>query len=262
MGRIKLEKLENTRDLGGFKTKDGKEIIAKALLRSGTLFDATENDKRVLVNEYNLKKVVDFRTDVEREQKPDPELNGVENLWVPILEAETLGITREKVELKDMPKIFDGLTTDPLDYMKEMYSNIVMSPCAQKGYGKFFEILLEENDGSVLWHCSAGKDRVGVGTALLLTVLGVDREEIIEDYLMTSVYYKRTNLKLKILIKLFIRNPRTRNYLFYLMDVKREYIEASFEMIEKNFGSVEDYLDKALNISPQQQDLLRKKYLK
>lgn len=261
MGRIELKKLENTRDLGGIETLDGRKIKEKRLIRSGTLFDATESDKKILTEEYVLKTVVDFRTDVERDQKPDPELSGVENIFDPILEAETLGITREKVDMKDIPKMFDGMTIEPMEYMKKMYSDIVLNEHAQRGYAKFFDILLKQESGSVLWHCSAGKDRVGAGTALLLSVLGVDREKIVQDYLLTGVYYKKTNLKLKILIDLFARPRSSGEYVKYLIDVKREFIGAAFSAIEDNFGSVESYLEQTMGIDEEKRKTLKAMYL-
>lgn len=261
MDRINLKKLENTRDLGGITTLDGRKIKEKRLIRSGTLFDATDSDRKILTETYKLKTVIDFRTDIEREQKPDPELDGVENIFDPILEAETLGITREKVDLKDMPKLFDGVTLEPMEYMEKMYTDIVLNEHAQRGYEKFFGVLLTEKDGSILWHCSAGKDRVGVGTALLLTVLGVDRETIIRDYLFTGECYKKTNRKLHALIDLFVRPKKSGIYLKYLMDVKREYIEAAFSAVEKNYGSVESYLEQTMGLDEEKRNALKAMYL-
>lgn len=260
MSRINLEKLQNTRDLGGFVTKDGRRIKYKKLIRSGTLIKATDKDKATLTNEYELRTVVDFRTDVERLEKPDPELENVKFVFDPILETGTFGVTRERVTLKDMPKAFEGVTEEPMTYMKRMYSEIVLDEHAQKGYATFFNVLLQQKNGSVLWHCSAGKDRVGVATALLLTVLGVDRDTIINDYLLTGEYCKKTTNFLKLLIALFVRNEAG-TYLKYLMDVKPEYIKSAFETIEKHYGSVENYLAETMDLSEEKQEELRKKYL-
>lgn len=260
MGRIELEKLDNTRDLGGLVTADGKRIKRKKLIRSGTLIKASDKDKKTLTEDYELKTVVDFRTEVERTEKPDPELDGVKFIFDPILEVGTFGVTREKVTLKDMPKAFEGITENPMSYMKRMYSEIILDEHAQKGYATFFDTLLTQESGSVLWHCSAGKDRVGVGTALLLTVLGVDRGTIVNDYLLTGKYCKKTIRLLHLLIALFVRND-SGVYLKYLMDVKPEYILSAFETIEKNYGSVENYLTQTMDFSREKQEALRKKYL-
>lgn len=70
--RIPLESLPNTRDLGGIRTADGRSIRLRRLLRSGALAGISDADREKLLKEYNLKTVIDFRTDTEREEKPDP----------------------------------------------------------------------------------------------------------------------------------------------------------------------------------------------
>lgn len=261
MGRIKLKKLENTRDLGGMVTTDGRKVKDKKLIRSGELFKATERDKEVLVSEYDLKTIVDFRTEVERDQKPDPELAGVSYVFDPILKEKTLGITRERARKIDMPKNFKGVKTKPMEFMRNLYRGIVLDEHSQKGYAKFFDVLYNQNDGSVLWHCAAGKDRVGVATALLLTVLGVERKAIIDDYLLTDTYYRRTNFGLYLLLDIFVRDRNAANHLKHLLAVKPEYMQAAFEAIEENYGSVENYLVQAMNFSLEKQEALREKYL-
>lgn len=261
MPRIKLQKLVNCRDLGGFITKDSKRVREHRLIRSETLYSATQKDIETLTKVYGLKNVVDFRTDLERSQKPDPQISGVTNYINPILKEETLGITRENVEYRDMPKLFENISVSPLEYMQKMYRNIATDSHALEHYRKFFEILLSNEEGSTLWHCSAGKDRVGVGTALLLTALGVDREEIIQDYLMTSYYYRFTNMKLKALIRLGVRDKKVRDCLEYLLDVKREYIEAVFDSIEEKYGSVDVYLEKEMGLDEDNLNKLKRLYL-
>ena len=260
MPHIKMQKLQNCRDLSHFVTKDGRKIKNNTLIRSETLFKATEKDIKKLTDEYFLKTVIDFRTEIECEQKPDPEINGVENIHNPILRAETMGITREKVDYRDMPKIFEDVTVPPLEYMQSLYRNLVLDPHAREHYREFFNILLEK-EGAFLWHCTAGKDRVGVGTALLLSALGVDREEIILDYLMTDFYYKRENAKLKFLIKVAVKDKKVKTYLRYLLCVRREYICAAFDAIDEKYGDIETYLRDEMGLDYEKMNKLRNKLL-
>lgn len=260
MPHIKLKKLKNCRDLGDFVTRDGYRIKEKCLIRSEALFDASDDDIKVLTDKYSLKTVIDFRTDIECEQKPDPDIPSVKYIHNPVLRAQTLGITREKVDYRDMPKLFTDIDITPLEYMRNMYRNLVLDDSAKEHYREFFRILLEE-EGAFLWHCTAGKDRVGVGTALLLSALGVEREEIIKDYLMTDYYYRYTNRKLNILISVAVRDKKVREYLRWLLSVKREYICAAFSAIEENYGSVDVYLCDVMGLSQEKLTLLREKFL-
>ena len=103
-GRIPLERLYNTRDLGGIETTDGRRIRPHRLIRSGQLSGMTERDARVLAEEYELKTVVDFRTEREKEESPDPVPEGITYLEIPILDELSVGITRDQESEQRMLK--------------------------------------------------------------------------------------------------------------------------------------------------------------
>lgn len=260
MPHIKMKKLENCRELSHIMTKDGRMVKKNTLIRSENLNKAAKKDIEKLVSAYGLKTVVDFRTDIECSQKPDPQVDGVKYIHNPILRAETLGITREKVDYRDMPKLFENIEVSPIEYMQSLYRNLVLDEHAIKGYRSFFDILLSE-DGAFLWHCTAGKDRVGAGTALLLSALGVEREQIITDYLLTGYYYKKENRKLRLMIKFGVRDKKVKLYLRYLLDVKRDYICASFDAVEEKYGSVDAYLREEMGLTVEKLNKLREKFL-
>lgn len=260
MAHIKLEKLNNVRDLGGILTCDGKRIKEKRLIRSETLYKASQKDIQKLRDEYQLKTVVDFRTTIEAEQKPDPQIDGVKNIFNPIIKESVMGITREKSRLIDVPKRYVGMDGDPIEYMRDMYKEIAFGDLAKKNYANFFNILLNQENGAVLWHCSAGKDRVGIGTVLLLSALNVSRETIIQDYLMTSYYFKDENKKLGLLLKIGVRDKKVRSYVLALMDVKREYIMAVFDEIDKQ-GGMDKFLSDVMGLTDEKREKLRKMYL-
>lgn len=260
MPHLNLKKIKNCRDLGHLTTTDGRKIKSAMLIRSEALSKASKKDIKTLTEKYGLKTIIDFRTVVECEQKPDPVINGVEYIHNPILREETLGITREKVDYKDMPKLFENETIPPMEYMQSLYTSLVLDDNAKENYKNFFDILIN-GEGAFLWHCTAGKDRVGIGTALLLSALNVDREAIIKDYMLTDYYNRKENKKLKFLIKVGIRNKKIKMYLRHLLSVKPEYIDASFSAIEKNYGSVENYLHNEMGLTHEKLLILRNKFL-
>lgn len=263
--RIPLEGIFNTRDLGGMETADGKKIKSRRLIRSGELFNISENDKSVLTEQYNLKKVVDFRTGAERSEKPDPTLENVQYIWAPIMSEEAMGITHDEESERDViAELFSYLQENQItlvDYMTGIYIILLSTQQAQREYSRFFRELLSNENGSVLWHCSAGKDRVGVGTALLLTALGVPREVIIEDYLMTNTF---TNSEYENAVK-FLKSQNADetviNGIEGVFKVRESYIMASLKYIEENYGSVNEYINKALGITKDEITDLRNMYL-
>jgi protein-tyrosine phosphatase len=97
---------------------------------------------------------------------------------------------------------------------------------------------MNENNTPLLFHCSAGKDRTGFASALFLASLGVDKETIIQDYLLSK---KQVEEKYAGFVA---ENP----VLEPLMTVKREYIEAALDLIDKEYGGMENYLTHYLQV--------------
>lgn len=269
--RIPLTGLCNTRDLGGYRSMDGRCIKHHKLIRSGALYDATSEDKEILVSEYKLKTIIDFRTTAERNLKPDPELPGVTYIVNPILEEETLGITRESEGESDtnavVKKVISAIQTGvgtPLNYMKEMYKSLIGNSYSKEKYKEFFQLLLDQEDGAVLWHCSAGKDRVGVGTILLLSALSIPREQIMQDYMKVNEFSKD---EIDILMKTLTKHMDSEEEreqaeaVRLLFTVDRAYADSVFELMEQEYGSVDAFLEKEMGLTPKKRSILCDKYL-
>lgn len=259
--KIPLENLQNTRDLGGFMTKDGRKVKSHRLIRSGDLKDATENDKKLLVDTYGLNMVIDFRTAQECKDRPDPRIPGVEYIWHPIFEEKASGITREKDEENDF---LEDFTQDALsgnlsaeDRMNMLYLQMVSSPHVRSQYSRFFDMLLSHENGAVLWHCSAGKDRVGMGTSLVLYALGVDKDTIFQDYLMTNEFTK-ASVQAELAA---VKEPELVPSLEVLMTVRRRYIETVYDYLEKTYGTLDKSLEEGFGVTRQKRERLREMYL-
>lgn len=257
-GRIHLQSLPNTRDLGALMTKDGRHILPRKLLRSGSLYHVSLADQDMLLEDYKLSTVIDFRTEAEREQKPDTIMKGVEYYPIPVLDEETSGITQAGT-LMDMLTKFDQV---PDEFICKQYENLVRDEICIKQYANFLDVVLHQKKGAVLWHCSAGKDRVGIGTALLLYALGVPRKTIKEDFLKTNVYLdNEMQHMVRYLETRMIVTPEIMDKVRLLYKVKGEYLDTAFRTIEKDYGSVDCFMRKALYMNPKTIEALRNKYL-
>ena len=85
-----LTGIGNARELGGYRASDGRTVRRGVLLRTASLAGATEEDLRALREKYHLAVVADFRMDAEAERAPDPDIDGVRNLRIPIMDTELL----------------------------------------------------------------------------------------------------------------------------------------------------------------------------
>ncbi len=259
--RIHLQGVNNTRDLGGFETADGKKIKPCRLIRSGELAKLTDNDIYILKNEYNLKKIVDLRTDMEIAHKPDPEIDGVEFEHIPFVDTETVGITREKNIVVSAIKKIKTMEETATQYMESMYRALITSESSIKNIKRFFEVLLENEDGSVLFHCSAGKDRVGAACMILMSILGVPQQAIVSDYLATQKFGEQYNKKYEALSKFLSTNNKVSEYATIFLSTNKDFILAMYDEIEKRYETVENYAEKCLGLDEEKREKLRNLYL-
>lgn len=133
----------------------------------------------------------------------------------------------------------ESMTPDKIDsLMMEMNILLVTDPDCINRYKKFFELLQNKSNTPLLFHCSAGKDRTGMGAALILSALGVDEQTIMKDYLLSNIYLANKYSKMK------AANPN----LSSLFEVKPEFLQAGLDKIKNDHGNVENFLTKMLNI--------------
>lgn len=267
--RIPLTAIPNARDLGGYRTVEGKRIKPKKLIRSGTLGALIEEDIRILVEDYNLKTIIDLRTDAERSQNPDPEIPGVVSYHNPILRDETFGITKEsektlskeEFDYSEMLLNHVKMMGENEDSLASLYAEFVESEYALEHYRKFLEYVLEQEEGAILWHCTAGKDRVGTSTAILLRILGVDMETIFNDFLLTNEFLKDQTEQIVKQVSEKTTDERVLKLVAKLNGVDKSYLEAFFDTIEKDYGSFDEFIRTKMNMTEDKIQKLKEKYL-
>lgn len=258
----------NARDLGGIETTDGRKLKSGRLIRSGMLGKLSAEDIEYL-RRANLKTVVDFRTVQEQIEKPDMKLEGVEYISCPILKGRTEGITREEPETEDeeairtvaMAKRLLASFPDGRTQMRMLYTFLVTEPHAIEHYRKFFEILLRHEEGALLYHCMLGKDRVGTGTALLLSALGVSREDIIKDYLITAERCAPGTEKLLENCRKYTDSEEELELIYELDIVEESYICSGLDTIDKKYGGMDRFLRNMMCLDMNKTERLKQLYL-
>ena len=267
---IILQGAPNARDLGGIETSDGGVLRKNRLIRSGMLSRLTEADVQYLKN-AGLNTVVDFRTSAERIEKPDRVIEGVNYIICPMMEGKTEGITRDKPETADeeaertvamahrlMSSSGDG---DGIVQMRSLYPVLVTKEYPVRHYRSFFEILLDHENGALLYHCTMGKDRVGVATALILSALGVPREAIVADYMITK---ERCAPGTKILIencRKYTDDEKVLEFIAWLDTVREDFIGAAFNAIDEEYGGMDTFLRSEMALDDAKLERLKNLYL-
>lgn len=218
-----LEGSFNTRDLGGYPAAGGKEIRSGLIFRSDDLARLTEADLLAL-ERLGLKTVIDFRSVRERRRALNRLPGGLRRQFRLVIDAGNM---------VDMAKF---APENGAEVMREINRKLVHQ--AQRQYRGFFKIISKPENLPALFHCSAGKDRTGLAAALFLSALGTPREVIYSDYLLSAPYLRAKYAAI-------VDADPGREALY---TVRREYLEAAFEEIERHYGGVENYLTRQLQV--------------
>ena len=246
--KLPLAGLRNTRDLGGMHTKNGR-IVSGKLIRSGHLYGATPEDLTLLKDRIAL--IVDFRTEQERAEQPDPLVDSVENLHVPIFESLAAGITQDRKSIDEAFAIVAQSPDLALRYMKNQYVGFVTDAYSIAQYGRFVRLLLAQREKAVLWHCTAGKDRAGFASLLVQELLGVARDDIFADYLQTNEYLQPEIEQIckKIGSAMGGLDEKAQKALNRLFGAKEEYLAGIYQTIGERYGTFEAFLTDGLCIT-------------
>ena len=258
---VKFEKLLNTRDLGGMTGADGRRIKPGKLFRSGHLYGASEADLEKLSQMIDVS--VDFRTQQERDEKPEPAIPGVRLVQLPIFEEQQAGVTRDEDSFAEIRQkmLVDAIVSK--HYMAGVYKKFIRSAFSVGQYEQFVRILLEEHEKGVLWHCTAGKDRAGFASVIVQELLGVDKAAIREDYLKTNDYLARDVSGLMNLFRAMSgeENPEAEQAMKYLFGAQEEFLDALYDKVDALYGGFDGFIADGLHITPDERDFLKNKYL-
>lgn len=265
--RIVFEHIDNARDMGGMTGAGGRKVRLHRLLRTAHLHDATDNDVARLKREYNLCRVFDFRSLGESEHQPDREMEGVQHHLLP-----TIDMRAEQDTGKPIPEeAFFELDKHIVNYSfypevqkmaANMYPSLIRSEFSQLQYAAFLRLIIEApEDGGILWHCAQGKDRTGWGAAFLLFALGVDKEEIIEDFDRSNEAYEPIVRKLNQDILDRGGGADEMAVIQAFMGVSTQNFIRTQELIEREFGGMRKYLNDYLFVSDDDMQIIRERFL-
>ncbi|MGI6213896.1 MAG: tyrosine-protein phosphatase [Christensenellales bacterium] len=246
-----MEKVLNFRDLGGIPVAGGKKVKSGLFYRSGMLNDATENDIEFLKS-LGLKVIFDYRDMLEAEfLKSSPyEKLGIKRAHYPSdLNNEKLFKLKKSTNIK---RFFHKCT---LEDIKITYRHLPFNNAGYKAMVK----AMEEGEVPFLQHCSAGKDRAGLGSALILAVLGASYEDILKDYMLSMQYKDGFADRLASFLPKFMRNFIKKRY-EALFIVDKELLDTAIQVIKEKYGSFDTYLLAEYNLDQAKIERLREMY--
>lgn len=238
---IVLAGASNFRDLGGYAGHDGRTLKWRHLFRADHLASLSPSDLQV-VAQLGITRTADFRGQSERTAQA---------YALPGVATHTLGIEptviHRALELQRSGHVLDA--AQAVGLMQDTYRGFVSDNAPR--FAELFELLLE-SDAPIVFHCTAGKDRTGFAAALILLALGVRRDVVMQDYLLTNTLYRHPA---------GLGGVAPDEVLQVLWRVQEDFLETALHGVEVEYGGIESYLERVLGINAAAQKKLAALYL-
>ena len=266
---LPVKGIVNARDLGGYEVAGGRHVITGKLIRSAHLADATNADIAYL-DSLSVALVVDFRQEIEKNGKTDRDIPGARYLALPIDASGNMAANATEEEKKkmsgkkkfDVKKVilFAAFNDKAKTIAREMYPTLLFNPECQQQFARFLRLVVETENGTVLYHCTQGKDRTGIASALLLAALGADRETIVADFDATNQVYEKDVKKYSRRVWLWGGKEEEIAVVKAFLGANTENFVKALDTIDQQYGSLEAYLKGPLGMKDEDFRLLRERY--
>jgi len=251
---LPLGGIHNFRDYGGYAAHDGRRVKAGLLWRSAQHGDATDADLAA-IGDLGIAHVIDLRGPSERAAKPcRRSADFSASVWTYPEETAGLALHTEAA---------DGVLTaaEARAAMVRLYEGIAFRDNLTPMLRLYFDLLLRA-EGPSLVHCVAGKDRTGWAVAMAQQALGLPRDAIIADYMLTN---EASRLEERIAAQAFRDLPRyaamDAETVRALWGVHEDYIATALRAAEERYGDLDTYLEVVLGIDAARREQLRGHYL-
>lgn len=238
---VEVGGVENFRDMGGYPTCEGKAVRWGRFFRGGPLHGLDERQKAAL-DRLGIKRVVDYRTKLEAERVPDECPEGAHRLHLSALppikrfQDFTDRDILAHLRLVNTPEA----AVEQFQIFKDLYAAFPF------GVDAFRQMLLSLDSGDAVplyQHCSAGKDRTGIGSVLLLLALGVDEETAVKDYLLSREFRAEANRRaVQSLMDAGISREAA-ELMRRMMNVSEELIHTALHAIRAKYPTYEAFFE-------------------
>lgn len=242
---VKMERAANFRDVGGYKTAAGKTVKWGEIYRSAEISRLTDQDLKTF-EDRNIKQVFDFRGKEEAASAPDKLPAGTHYL---LCSAGSNHLGKDAMpDFKDLNKLSN--------FLIDFYGNVDSLAIR---YRPLFQAMLASGDNeAILYHCTGGRDRTGIATALVLYSLGVPQQTIEEDYIASNYYLKDSNKAM--FSKMGKLSDEQIEAISKALELKPIYLQTTFKALEKRYGSIDQFFKDGLGINEQARKQLVDKY--
>jgi protein-tyrosine phosphatase len=241
---IAAEKINNLRDLGGYCEGKMRQVRWGKLYRSGSLCRMSNGDKAML-DSLRIRTVLDLRGG-----KSSEKCHALSETF----RTETLSFRKMPIEsIRNRILAGQMKTGDVVVALQDMYAQIIEEDTVSMR--RIFDLLIEERNYPLLFFCGLGKDRSGILSMLILGALGIDREQIYDDYMLSNHYIDYIHFK-KSEIQSVELDVEQQEALTTMLKANERVFDFIYDRIERDYGSIPGYLEKKMHFTPEKREKL------
>ena len=242
---IPFEAVYNFRDMGGYRTRDGRIVKNGLFYRSAALGKMTLADKE-LFETLGIKTIFDYRDNNEAHHNPNPMFSHAQYIQIPAKGNHTF----------EMPTNAGGR-----DFYKavspEMFRDFyAQMPFNNPSFKELMKTIQNPDNLGLVHHCAVGKDRTGIGGALILLALDVPEEKIMEDYLNTNIHLRPMVERMAQAIQ-HQYNEQELQQFYALMSAREDYLQAALDAMDYHYGSKTKFLEQEFGLTSARREELQ-----
>ena len=241
---IEMRNVKNFRDMGGYFTKNDRQMKWGMIFRSGDISNATLYDQE-RIRRLNIKTIVDLRSEKSIKKYPILIHPSVKKISIPITQLDTESLN-EMMEDKRLTQ------SDAIRKIQDSYIGIIENYKLQ--FEELFVVLSDINNYPILISGSLGKDRVGLAAFFILTAMGIPQNIILDDYMLSQHAINISQVVDDVLSK----PEYFQEAVTALLSVKPSYLNYTIDYINQKYGSIDNYIEKELKVSNNQKNFLQK----
>lgn len=262
---LPLDGANNFRDCGGYKTTDGRTVKWGLLYRSDHLNRLSDDDIEY-VKSLKLKSIVDYRNAKEYDKQPNrhisdeiityhfvPNASSAELAAKASNDSEKISHLIELAQSDNGSIAIDGSGT----IMQQQFRDFIREEASLDAYKQLINLIAHPKCLPMNQHCRGGKDRTGFGVAIILMLLGVNKESIYQDFMITGELRKERNKKRMAQYQKETDNPQVLDFLLSMMETRVSYLQAAFDEIDEQYGNFDNYLKQGLAIEQETIDKIK-----